>query len=97
MFETSVAIVGAGPAGTLLSHLLDDAGIDNIVLERQRRDHVLGRIVDQFTGIDTGFDRRTLTGTAPTRPASVNQDEGQAARRPASRPPSSTAPSTVGE
>ncbi len=44
MTETRVAIIGAGPAGMLLSHLLDNAGIDNIVLERQTREYVLGRI-----------------------------------------------------
>ena len=42
--ETSVAIIGGGPAGALLSHLLGRAGIDNVVLERQSRDYVLGRI-----------------------------------------------------
>ncbi len=44
MPETRVAIIGAGPAGMLLSHLLADAGVDNIVLERRSRRHVLGRI-----------------------------------------------------
>lgn len=44
MTTTRVAIIGAGPAGMLLSHLLDAAGIDNIVLERQSRDYVLSRI-----------------------------------------------------
>ena len=42
--RTQVAIIGAGPAGTLLSHLLADAGIESIVIERQSRDHVLSRI-----------------------------------------------------
>jgi len=42
--RTQVVIVGAGPAGSLLAHLLDRAGIDTIVLERQTRDHVLTRI-----------------------------------------------------
>jgi p-hydroxybenzoate 3-monooxygenase len=42
--RTSVAIVGAGPAGSMLSLLLTDAGIDNVVLERQSRDYVLSRI-----------------------------------------------------
>lgn len=42
--ETKVAIIGAGPAGALLSHILGRAGIDNVVLERQSRDYVLGRI-----------------------------------------------------
>jgi len=42
--RTQVAIVGGGPAGLLLSHILDRNGIDSIVLERQTRSHVLERI-----------------------------------------------------
>lgn len=42
--RTQVAIIGGGPAGLLLSHILDRNGIDSIVLERQSRQHVLGRI-----------------------------------------------------
>ncbi len=42
--STSVAIIGAGPAGSLLSHLLHRAGIDSVVVERATREHVLGRI-----------------------------------------------------
>jgi p-hydroxybenzoate 3-monooxygenase len=42
--RTEVVIVGAGPAGSLLSLLLHRAGIDNVVLERQSRDYVLSRI-----------------------------------------------------
>jgi p-hydroxybenzoate 3-monooxygenase len=42
--RTQVAIIGGGPAGLLLSHILDRNGIDNIVLERQSRQHVLQRI-----------------------------------------------------
>ncbi|MFE8644950.1 4-hydroxybenzoate 3-monooxygenase [Sphingomonas sp. NCPPB 2930] len=42
--RTQVAIVGAGPAGLLLGQLLFKAGIDNIVVERQSGDYVLGRI-----------------------------------------------------
>ena len=42
--RTQVIIVGAGPSGLLLSHLLHLSGIDNIVLERQTRAHVEGRI-----------------------------------------------------
>ena len=44
MTETRVAIIGAGPAGMLLSHLLDAAGVDNVVVERQSRPYVLDRI-----------------------------------------------------
>jgi p-hydroxybenzoate 3-monooxygenase len=42
--RTQVVIVGAGPAGLLLSHILDRNGVDSIVLERQTRAHVLERI-----------------------------------------------------
>lgn len=42
--RTQVAIVGAGPAGLLLGHLLRAEGIECVVLERQTGDYVLGRI-----------------------------------------------------
>ncbi|MDE4132537.1 4-hydroxybenzoate 3-monooxygenase [Phaeobacter sp. QD34_3] len=42
--KTQVAIIGGGPSGLLLSQLLHRKGIDSIVLERQSRDYVLGRI-----------------------------------------------------
>jgi p-hydroxybenzoate 3-monooxygenase len=42
--RTQVAIIGGGPAGLLLSHILDRHGIDSVVLERQTRAHVLKRI-----------------------------------------------------
>jgi p-hydroxybenzoate 3-monooxygenase len=42
--RTQVAIIGAGPAGLLLGQLLHIYGIDNIILERQTPDYVLGRI-----------------------------------------------------
>jgi p-hydroxybenzoate 3-monooxygenase len=42
--RTQVAIIGGGPAGLLLSHMLDLNRIDSIVLERQSRAHVLKRI-----------------------------------------------------
>jgi p-hydroxybenzoate 3-monooxygenase len=42
--KTQVAIVGAGPAGLLLGQLLHQAGIDNIIIERQSPDYVLSRI-----------------------------------------------------
>ena len=40
----STCIVGAGPAGLLLGHLLRAEGIDCIVVERQSPGYVLGRI-----------------------------------------------------
>ena len=42
--RTQVAITGAGPAGLLLARLLENAGIDVLVLERRAPDYVLGRI-----------------------------------------------------
>ncbi len=42
--RTQVGIIGAGPAGLLLSQLLHLKGIDTVVLERRSRDYVLGRI-----------------------------------------------------
>jgi p-hydroxybenzoate 3-monooxygenase len=42
--RTRVAIIGAGPAGLLLAHLLDQAGIDSVLLENRSADYVLGRI-----------------------------------------------------
>ncbi|MFZ1151349.1 MAG: FAD-dependent monooxygenase, partial [Xanthobacteraceae bacterium] len=42
--RTQVVIIGAGPAGLLLGQLLQRRGIDNIILERQTADHVLGRV-----------------------------------------------------
>ena len=42
--KTEVAIIGAGPAGLLLGHLLRAEGVDAVVIERQSADHVLSRI-----------------------------------------------------
>ncbi|MDB5861665.1 MAG: 4-hydroxybenzoate 3-monooxygenase [Ramlibacter sp.] len=42
--RTQVAIIGAGPSGLLLGQLLHKAGIDNVIVERQSGDYVLGRI-----------------------------------------------------
>ena len=42
--RTKVVIIGAGPAGLLLGQLLHAYGIDNVILERQTPDYVLGRI-----------------------------------------------------
>ncbi len=42
--RTQVGIIGAGPAGLLLSHLLAQAGIELIVLENRSRDYVENRV-----------------------------------------------------
>jgi p-hydroxybenzoate 3-monooxygenase len=63
--KTQVAIIGAGPAGLFLGHLLRSEGIDCVVLERQTGDYVLSRIragvLEQVTvGLmeRLGLDRR---------------------------------------
>ena len=42
--KTQVCIIGGGPSGLMLSQLLHLKGIDTVVLERQSREYVLGRI-----------------------------------------------------
>ncbi len=42
--RTQVVIVGAGPAGLLLSHLLGLEGIDSVLVERQTAEYVQARI-----------------------------------------------------
>ena len=63
--RTQVAIVGAGPAGLLLSHLLHLEGIDSIIIENRNRDYIEGRIraglIEQWARdllIETGVGER---------------------------------------
>lgn len=42
--RTQVGIVGAGPAGLILSHLLHLEGIDSVVLERHTREYIETRV-----------------------------------------------------
>jgi p-hydroxybenzoate 3-monooxygenase len=42
--QTQVAIIGAGPAGLVLSHLLAAHGIESVILERRDRAYVEGRV-----------------------------------------------------
>jgi p-hydroxybenzoate 3-monooxygenase len=42
--RTQVAIIGAGPSGLLLSHLLAADGIESVVLETRSEEYVAGRI-----------------------------------------------------
>src|SRR5215472_3236605 len=51
--HTQVGIVGAGPAGLLLGHLLHFKGIDSVILETRNREYVIDRVragvLEQFT------------------------------------------------
>ena len=66
--RTQVAIIGAGPAGLTLSHLLAAQGIDSVVVETRERDEIEGTIragiLEQGT-VDllssTGASSRVLT------------------------------------
>jgi len=42
--RTQVAIVGAGPAGLMLGHLLQRAGIDSVILESRSREYIEQRV-----------------------------------------------------
>ncbi len=68
--RTRVAIVGAGPAGLLLSHLLDLAGVESVLVENRSPAYVQGRIragvlesssVDLLTSVGLG-DRIAAEG-----------------------------------
>lgn len=66
--RTRVAIIGAGPAGLLLSHLLDRCGIESVVVDSRTREQIETTIragileqgtVEILTG--TGASQRVLT------------------------------------
>ncbi|HYA35108.1 MAG TPA: FAD-dependent monooxygenase, partial [Candidatus Binataceae bacterium] len=42
--QTQVGIVGAGPAGLMLAHLLNLEGIESVVIENRSRDYVQERV-----------------------------------------------------
>src|SRR5262245_6317022 len=63
--RTQVGIVGAGPAGLILSHLLHLAGIESVILENRSRDYIESRIraglLEQWAAdllVDTGVGAR---------------------------------------
>ena len=73
--RTQVGIIGAGPAGLFLSHLLFREGIDCVVIEARSRDYIEGRVragvleqvtVDLMTrlGVDGRLRREGLTHRA---------------------------------
>jgi p-hydroxybenzoate 3-monooxygenase len=42
--RTQVGIVGAGPAGLMLGHLLHRSGIDSVIIENRAQDYVIERV-----------------------------------------------------
>jgi p-hydroxybenzoate 3-monooxygenase len=63
--RTQVGIVGAGPAGLMLAHLLRREGIDSVVLERRSREYIEGRVragvIEQWVAdllVETGLGAR---------------------------------------
>src|SRR3954463_15240925 len=42
--RTQVAIIGAGPAGLMLGHLLHRYGIDSAIVENREQDYVIERV-----------------------------------------------------
>src|SRR5262252_11173206 len=44
VWKTQVGIIGAGPAGLLLGHLLHLNGIDSVIIENRSRDYVIERV-----------------------------------------------------
>ena len=70
--RTQVAIVGAGPAGLLLAHLLHNEGIESVVLEARSEEYVAQRVraglLEQGTvdvlkaaGVGERLERESLT------------------------------------
>ena len=75
--RTRVAIVGAGPAGMLLAHLLDREGVESVVVETRSEEYVASRIragiLEQSTvdllrevGLGDGWSARATSTAAST-------------------------------
>jgi p-hydroxybenzoate 3-monooxygenase len=80
--KTQVGIIGAGPAGMFLAHLLHQAGIDSVVLERRDRAYVEGRVragVLEQTTVDImrriGLDARLTREGLPHDGFSISFDD----------------------
>src|SRR5215467_8898214 len=63
--RTQVGIVGAGPAGLMLSHLLHLDGVESVILENRSRDYIESRIraglIEQWASdllVETGVGAR---------------------------------------
>ena len=89
--STQVGIVGAGPAGLLLGHLLHLNGIDSVIVENRSRDYVIDRVragvLEQGTvdllgamGVGAGLQRGGLRHDGP--PPQLSRDAGTASISP---------------
>ena len=67
--KTQVGIVGAGPAGLLLAHLLHLNGIDSVIVENRSREYVIDRVragvleqgtVDLLNAMGVGAELRRI-------------------------------------
>ena len=52
--QTQIGIIGAGPAGLMLSHLLHLHGVESVILESRSREQVLGRVRAGLVDSDVG-------------------------------------------
>lgn len=68
--KMQVAVIGAGPAGLMLGHLLHNAGIETIVLEIKFRQYIEERVragVPEKRTVDAAFEcQRTVTRALQT-------------------------------
>ncbi|PZW37591.1 FAD binding domain-containing protein [Humitalea rosea] len=88
--RTQVGIIGAGPAGLLLAHLLHLRGIDSIVIESRHREAIEATIragiLEQSTVdlmVDSGVGERLKPMVATT--ASTSRGWPAAASPPSTR------------
>jgi p-hydroxybenzoate 3-monooxygenase len=92
--RTQVGIVGAGPAGLMLGHLLHLAGIDSIIIENRAQDYVIERVragvLEQGTvdllierGVGARLQREGMLPTASISSFRQTSPHRQAPHRPA--------------
>ena len=83
ILTTQVAIVGGGPAGQLLSHLLRRSGIDSVVVELRDREYTIQRVragvlehgaveLLRDAGLGERLDREARSTTASTCSSTAN-------------------------
>ena len=93
--RTRVAIIGAGPAGLLLSHLLGNAGIETIVIDQRTRAEIettiRAGILEQGTVEVPRLVGRLRPGAHRRRTATTASSCGSPARATASTSPVSSA------